>query len=356
MKKILIPIIGLLVLIFLTPVILGKMANSNIDKKIEIFKKDGIKIKELQKDMGYINSKRVFEVEFDKNTKKFNKYINKAKFLVTLTFKNLPITKANFDVEVKNINVLNQNILEGLKAHIVTKDFKTLDYKIDDYQKEIKLINVNGVYKRAKYDTLEINSKKIEVFNLLHINDSLFKIVIKDLELRLIDYKVNVKKWDFNYQKIALKGENSEENLTTHLYPNKIYKFEYKFLSDKLGIKIDNKFIAFGYVDNSIILDNVKKDSLKDLKLDLSFLWSQTEYEKAIVGGGSIKLNLKILSQMPTTFNDINLESNINLDEDLFKRITKDFDPAVVNKYFKNYKSHIEIKNGEVIINGNRIQ
>ena len=30
MKKILIPIIGLLVLIILTPIILGKMANSNI--------------------------------------------------------------------------------------------------------------------------------------------------------------------------------------------------------------------------------------------------------------------------------------------------------------------------------------
>ena len=35
MKKILIPILGLFVLILLTPFILGKMANSNIDKKID---------------------------------------------------------------------------------------------------------------------------------------------------------------------------------------------------------------------------------------------------------------------------------------------------------------------------------
>ena len=34
MKKVIIPIIGLLVLLFLTPIILAKITNSNIDKKI----------------------------------------------------------------------------------------------------------------------------------------------------------------------------------------------------------------------------------------------------------------------------------------------------------------------------------
>ena len=97
MKKILIPIIGLLVLIILTPIILGKMANSNIDKKIEEFKKAGIVIDEKSKNVSYLNTKRVFEVELNQNTniKDWNEYkqiINKAKILVTLTYKNLPIT------------------------------------------------------------------------------------------------------------------------------------------------------------------------------------------------------------------------------------------------------------------------
>ena len=356
MKKFLIPIIGLLVLIFLTPVILGKMANSNIDKKIESFKKDGIKIKELQKDIGYINSKRVFEVEFDKNTKKFNKYINNAKFLIILTFKNLPVTKANFDVEVKNVNVLNKNMLEGLKAHIVTKDFKTLDYKVDNYEKEIKLINVNGVYKRAKYDKLIVNAKKLKFYSFIDMQNANLNFLIKDLDLGLIDYNLQTNKWQINYLNAIIKGENTEENLTTHLYPNKTRKIENKFLSDKFGVKINDKEIAFGYVDFSLVVSNFLPNDLTHSNIDLNFLWSNTSLKKVVVGGGSIKAHSTILSENINSLSDLTLDANVSLDKDLFQTATSDFDPAIVNKYFKNYKSHIEIKNGEILINGNRIQ
>jgi hypothetical protein len=102
MKKILIPIIGLLVLIILTPIFLGKIANSNIDDKIKEFQKAGIIINEESKEVSYLNTKRVFEVELNQDTNikdwnEYKKFIKDAKFLVTLTFKNLPITKANFD-------------------------------------------------------------------------------------------------------------------------------------------------------------------------------------------------------------------------------------------------------------------
>ena len=361
MKKILIPIIGLLVLIILTPVIIGKMANSNIDTKIESFKKDGIKITELKKEIGYLNSERVFEVTFDKDTKNktwkvYNKYINDAKFLVTLKFKNLPVTKANFDVDTKYISLFNQKYLQGLKAHITSKDFKTFDYKIDDYNNTIQLIGLNGVYKNKKYAYNNFNIKKLAIGDLLVSNDNKAQFVIKDLNLGLVDYDWKSKDWNIKYNNINIKGKNTEENVSIHLSPKNLYTIDDKILSDKLGVKIDNQIVGVTYFDWSLKAQNFKKDNLKDTKINLGVLWSETEYQKVIVGGGELKLEAKILTPMPKNLNDINLDTKIRFDKDLFQTITKDFDPAVVNKYFKNYTSHIEIKNGEILVNGNRIQ
>jgi len=356
MKKILIPIIGLLVLIFLTPVIIGKMANSNIDKKIEIFKKDGIQIKEIKQDIGYINSKRVFEVIFNKKTKKFNKYINSAKFLVTLTFKNLPITKANFNVLVKNINVLNQNILEGLKFHVVTKDFKTMNYNVENYNKYIILKDVNGVYKRNKYDNLIINAKDIGIKNFIDINGVNLNFIIKDLGLGLVDYTAKIKTFSFSYKSINIKGKSYSENVAVHLYPNQKYKFVDKFLADKMLIRFHNENIGISNVDWLFIGDNYKKDDLTNSDFNVSLLWSDTEYQKMMLGGANLKVDMKVLSKQFNTLKDIYLKASIELDKDLYQAITKNLNPEVLNKYFKNYKSNIVIKNGEIIVNGNRIQ
>jgi len=360
MKKILIPIIGLLVLIFLTPVILGNMANSNIDKKIQTFKKNGIKIIEVKKDIGYLNTKRVFEVTFDKNTKNktwkvYNNVINKAKFLVVLKFKNLPVTKANFDVDTKYIELLNQKYLQGLKAHITSKDFKTFSYKIDDYNKEIKIIGLDGIYKNKKYAYNDFNIKLFE-FNSLKIENAKVDLIVKDLALGLVDYGFKAQKYSFNNKKVNILGENIEENLSIHLSPDNLYTLDDKILSDKLGVKIDNQLLGVTYFDWSLKVDKFKKDSLKDSNITLAILWSETEYQKAIVGGGEVKVKAKILKDFPQTLDDIELDTTIRFDEDLFKRVTKDFNPEVVNKYFTNYTSHIEIKNGELLINGNRIQ
>jgi hypothetical protein len=361
MKKLLIPIIGLLVLIFLTPVIIGKMANSNIDKKIEMFKKDGIKITEVKKDIGYLTTNRVFEVTFDKDTKNktwkvYNKVINQAKFQVNLTFKNLPITTAKFDVNTKYVNILNHNYLQGLKAYITSKDFKTFNYKIYDYNKLIKIIGLNGTYENKKYAYNNFNIKKLAIGNLLVSNDNKAKFIVKDLNLGLVDYNWKSKNWNIKYGNINIKGENTEENLSTHLMPNNFYNIDDKVLSDKLGVDINGQVVAVTYFDWNLNFKNFKKDSLKNSDLTLSVLWSETEYHKVVVGGGEIKIKAHILQEIPQTLNDVNLDATIRFDKDLFQTITKDFDPAVVNKYFKNYTSHIEIKNGELLINGNRVQ
>jgi len=360
MKKILIPIIGLLVLIILTPIILGKMANSNIDKKIENFKKDGIKITEINSDIGYLNTKRVFEVTFDKDTKNktwqvYHKLINQAKFLVSLSFKNLPITKANFDVKVEYIKAFNQNYLKGLQTHITSKDFKTFEYKIDDYNKILKLVGFNGLYKNSKYAVNDFKIKNLGVGDFLTSEDNIVHLVVKDLNLGLVDYYWKSKKWNVKYGNLIIKGDNTEENLSTHLSPQHLYTLNDKVLSDKLGVSINNQVIAVSYFDWNLKFKDFKENSLKNSKLDLALLWSETEYQKALVGGGEIKLQATFLSEIPQTLNDIELNATVRFDKDLFTRVTKDFDPAMVNKYFKNYTSQIEIKNGKIKINGNRI-
>ena len=120
MKKILIPIIGLFVLILLTPYILGRVANSNIDDKLSNLKSKTIKIEQISKDVSYLYSKRVFKVKIDKS---YFEFPIKGDFLVTLTFKNLPITTAKFDVEIKRLK--NFRELKGYRFSILTKDLKT---------------------------------------------------------------------------------------------------------------------------------------------------------------------------------------------------------------------------------------
>ena len=360
MKKILIPIIGLLVLIILTPVIIGKIANSNIDTKIESFKKDGIKIKEIQKDIGYLKTTRVFEITFDKDTKNktwqvYHKLINQAKFLVSLNFKNLPVTKAKFDVNVDYLQVFNQKYLNGLKAHITSKDFKNFIYTIEDYNKGLKLAGFSGTYKNDKYAYNDFKIKKLGIGEFVNSSDNKVNLVVKDLSLGILDYYWKSKKWNISYNNLIIKGENTEENLSTHLSPNNLYTLDDKVLSDKIGVSMNNQIIAVSYFDWNLKFKDFKEKSLKNSKLDLVLLWSETEYQKAIVGGGEIKLKVAFLSEIPQTLNDIDLDATIKFDKDLFTRITKDFDPVMVNKYFKNYISHIEIKNGKLKINGNRI-
>ena len=135
MKKLLIPIIGLLVLIFLTPVILGKMANSNIDKKIEKFKKEGVKIVEVKKDISYLKSFREFKVD---------------DVLVDLNFKNLPVTNAIFDIKYKDSHM-----------HVVLNNFKKFVFTINNHEGYYKdhQFYINGqVYTKSNLDE---NSKKL---------------------------------------------------------------------------------------------------------------------------------------------------------------------------------------------------
>ena len=360
MKKFLIPIIGLLVLIFLTPIILGRMANSNIDTKIETFKKDGIKIKEIKKDIGYLNTNRIFEVTFDKDTKNktwkvYHKIVDSAKFIITLKFKNLPVTKANFDVKIKYIKMLNKDYFKDSEFNVISKDFKHFKYQFKDYVSKnpfVILKGLNGEFIKDRYDNLKIDADFIKfkefVYNKLKLN-----ITTKDLGLYLVDINSKAKNYTIYLNEYYTKFENIEENLTTHLLEDKTYKFEYRFNADKMGVfKLDNNVvIGFAYPD--FVLNGVFKNNKRDL--NISFLWSETEYKKAIVGGGSIKGDIQF-EKYPKSLKDINGKIVIKLDKDVFLRITSPFNPEVVNKYFKDYKSHIEIKNGEILVNGNRIQ
>jgi hypothetical protein len=151
MKKILIPIIGLLVLIILTPVILGKLSNSHIDAMIKNYQKNGVKIKQIEKNIGYLSSKRVFDVVFDKNTKiklykPYKNLLNKASFRVVLRFDNLPITSARFDIKSEGVVIKNKEYLKNLNIVLISKDLYNFRYLIKEYKsKNFHIMPKNGV-------------------------------------------------------------------------------------------------------------------------------------------------------------------------------------------------------------------
>ena len=346
MKKFLIPIIGLLVLIFLTPVILGKIANSNIDKKISELKQQGMIIKEVSKDIGYLNTKREFKVILNRKFKnktwqKYRKFISTIDADVVLKFKNLPITKADMDI-IGDVKILKTR-LKNIKLHLITKNFKDFEYQITNID-NMFLNGINGEIHKKKYIEIFSNIQKLESKNI-KIYDTIIKSKIKNLYLSIGDIYIKSKKFEFR----TIKAENLEENISTHLLPNNDFIIKDTLKVEKFGIKIKNQFIGFGYLKTKFELNYQKH-------LTLNLKWENTEYQKAIVDGGEIDLNMDILNPQLKSLKDINLIANIKAQKSLFKRVTKDFDPAIVNRYFKDYKSHIEIKNGEILVNGNRIQ
>jgi len=358
MKKILIPIIGLLVLVFLTPMILANLANSNIDKKIETFKKDGIKIVELKKDIGYLNTTRVFEVTFDKDThfkswSVYQKIIKGGKFIVTLKFRNLPVTTANFDITTKYIKSKdNKEYLKGLHFFITSKDFKTFKFKFLDYKSlepSFTIVkNLQMVLKKGKYYQLFVSGDMLQIANSRY-KDFNTNIIIKDLPLYLVDYNLNTKQY-LDIGAYNIKATNIEENLTTHLYPNDIYKFEYKSKSKLL--KITQKAPLVSFID--LYIDLKGNQNSKKGFFNLNIKWKNTLYKNETLDGGDIKANISYIRLKD--INTYNGEVNITFDKGLFEKISSMVSPDFIETNFINNRLPIEIKNGELLINGNRIQ
>jgi len=357
MKKILIPIIGLLVLIFLTPFILGRMANSNIDDKINELKQQGMIIKEVSKDIGYLNTKREFKVILNRKFKnktwqKYYKFIHTINANIILKFKNLPITKADMDI-IGDIKILKTR-LKNIKLHLVTKNFKDFEYQLVSI-KDFKIENFKGVAHKKKYTQIDMSAKTLDYKNLFTSQNNRLNGEIKDILLGLVDLDWQVEKWKFKHKSLELKGENSEENLTTHLLGDGKYILEDRFYSEKFGLKNRLFSVAFSNFEWDLKLEK-QKDSFENSNIDLNIKWVRTEYQKAIVDGGELSLKLNILNPKLQNYDDLSLVLDLKLEKELFRRVTKDFNPVEVAKYFKDNKTHIEIKNGEILVNGNRIQ
>jgi len=332
MKKILIPIIGLLVLIILTPLILSNIMNSNIDKKIANFQNEGIKIKEVKKDISYLTSKRVFEVELNNNTKlpawQAQKLINELKFKVVLTFKNLPITTANFDVENNNF-----------KLHLLTKNMKKFDVI-----GESPFIKFNGVYHKSKFDTFSFNITDILGYKTKNLKVS---GKIKDLALYLgsLDIKGDeVSNNDFKILDFIYK-------LDIHLKPDNKYFVNENIYAKKIGLKIQNQKIAFEDLNETTHLFNTDiKNKITDGNSTITF--TKTEIQNKIADGAEIKINFTNLSQ---NLNKLYLTLDAKFSKSLFEKLTLNLDPKKVKEYFNNYSTHIEIKDKKVFINGHRV-
>ena len=212
MKKILIPLFGVLILVFLTPIILAKLANSNIDKYIATLQNKGIYIQNISKDISYLETYRKFRVNY-----------YGVDMFVNLKFKNLPITTAKFDITLKNF-------IPNLKIHLITKDLKTINFKIDDYKDFITIKDLKGIYKKPK---LLCNAKEISMNNFVAQNIKL-NANIKNLSLFLVDFNVSIEKLN-NYT-------NIKNNFKIHLYPNNTYFIDDDLIINNCKIKITKHF------------------------------------------------------------------------------------------------------------------
>ena len=349
MKKILIPIFGLLVLILLTPVILSKLANSNIDKKIEKLKNNGIQIEEISKNITYLDSNRKFKIllSSDSNNstwKKYHQFLKNANFIVDLKFRNLPVTKA--DMQVLATLDFGNFKLQDIKLHIITKNFKDFEYQLLSI-KDFIIEDFNGTIHKKKYLKLQTTTKVFNYPEFFYSKENYIDGEIKDILLGLANLNWHGKEWKIKYDKFVLSGLNSEENLTTHLLGTGKYLLEDRFFTKSLRLDI---------YDFKIVLKNfnwnlkLNKDKTTDVVINMN--WNKSKYQNAIVSGGKIEIRITNIE----SYKDFNLDANIKLDNSLFKRISKDLNPKFVNKYLTNGTSNIKIKNGEIKINGNRIQ
>jgi hypothetical protein len=341
MKKLLIPFIGVLILIVLTPVILGKITNSNIDKKLSTMH---YRITQLKKDIGYLTTTRVFKVDIDKT------YLNthiKGDLIVTLKFKNLPITTANFTIKSENFPILNDLVIEA-----TSKDLKTFNYKVLDYDKNgIKIEGAKGVLNIDKYNHIDISIDKI-VSNFISLNGIKGALTIKNFDLGLVEGDFSYKKWQIKHTIVELKGADTKEHIKVSLHPDNRYTIVDNITMKKFALKKDN-LLLLGNLQIGLKVDNFSIDS-RDMRIYFTTKWDETYIDGSSVDGADIKIDMTMAGLEPTLDN-IRADLDINFQKELFYKLTQQLDPNIVRLYFDNYSTHIKIDKG-IFINGNRIQ
>ncbi|NPA55592.1 MAG: hypothetical protein GXO40_04430 [Epsilonproteobacteria bacterium] len=290
MKKISIVIGWIVVLILATPLIISYLANKNIDKKISHLTKEGFTIIPLKKDISYLSTTRVFKVELNDNTKNdtwrvYHEFLDKVDFILKLRFKNLPITKADMD--------LNLTYPYKLNSHIITKDFRTFHYQI--YAPILK--NTHGIYHRAKYDTNTLDFDKAVFANTI-ISAGHIHSIIKSLKLKLFDLNITADHIsNALFHASSLNGE-----ISTHLLPNQT------FLIDS---HLHLNQIAFGNIiikQASFTLNST--DTTGKFMID----WQKTKSFAINMGSGHVKGEFNVT-------NPANIYIKMKIDSTLYRGI-----------------------------------
>ena len=327
MKKILIPFIGLFVLILLTPIILSKIMNSNIDKKIAKLKEEGYKIKEIKKDISYLSTKREFEVLVNEKVAKLDFNISAN---VVLSFKNLPSTTANFDVKLNNI-------LKGYHFYLKTKDLKHFNLVSEDYSQDGIVINsLKGKILAKKFVTTDIVVKNIQYKDNLKIDNLKLLFTLKSKNPLSFEGEYNLSKFNFKYQDIEIKAVNAGEKFSNGFY--KEYKFKDKFFADKFGVKFNNQKYAVSKLKGDL---NITYDrDFSNEKISTKFEFLESQIDNKLLDGAKFDIYADMLKQF--------LDVKIDFDKDLYQTIINQLDPKLVKKYFKNQKVHFIFKNGRI--------
>jgi len=375
-------------MIAITPLVFNKLMNAKFNQMLENLKQNGVVIKELENKSSYLKTDRVFDVIVPGSViqKDEIKYIH---LYVEAIFKNLPVTDVRFkgkvlDLALNNFNdyqnkELSKIIKDKIKFLVITPDFKHYKYKIFDNKisfndLELGFSGIEGIY----------SSKQVSFLS------SIIYFKSKDLLIQSNNLK--------NIKKIANNEivNDSKTNLTIKLYNNKIFvnnlathnvttiakKVTSVTKSEISDININNRFMLKN-INFFNEISGVDYETIKEAKKD------ENRLSKLIEKGFNLKAKLNISDVFDGSENlgffNLNLTIKflpVKNAEDKFRKNELSFiDGIMVIKttpkiqealmsffpysmiLFMNAKhdknmiiATVEIKNNEVLINGQKVK
>ena len=263
-----------------------------------------------------------------------------------------------FNIITKNSQILvegNKLDLESIKTNVSLKSLINNQFSIDDLQistAEIKLDDLI-LLARTVHNTPQLfilNTIIKDGFIAANINinfDNKGKIkdnyqikgLVKNTRLDLLN-KSSIK--DLNFSFDITKNKYSLDEISALLN-------EIKLSSPFIQIEEKNNL----YVVDGIILNKDQKLEGKDLKPIFRNLFNNIDIKKARLSSTN---NFSFTINKKLKFNDLKIETNINLDQLTFIQKSLNFEPFLLNINeeikLENHKIKIEYNKGQLIIDG----
>ena len=384
-------VLSFVVMIAVTPFVFDKLMNSRFDKMLANLQKRGVIIKEIEDKSSYLKTDRVFEVTLPKSVLG-TREIEWVRLKVEAIFNNSPVTDVKFKGNVEKVQLssekdtkaLNELIDKKIRFLVVTPNFKTYRYKIEDTVLEkdnlkVGYKGINGIFEINGYKKNRFYISKIYIQDLqnkiLLQADNFKTSSVNEANTTKSDYKLDMllKSDSHTITLSGISGNNitsvfkklssvSVIDISKIAFDNQFFVYNTKF---SLNLKdVDYKAVENKEVNEENLIKLLEKGLklksalfIKDVKLkneDIGFLDAQLDldfrptsniFSKIMLQQFDFvdaKLIVKAAPKMVSFLNALFPQSAI-----LFANAKQSGDALMVD---------IELKNQEITVNGQRIK